>query len=141
MCDNMLVYLFLYSVALVRTAPDPQKLPCPQDRIEFQCQIQVFSYIMAWSLPNSDFLQFDGSSNVGDTVTSSDYMFTATLTNKKGDPSNRFRFIFTSILTIFQPTNGSNLTCIGDSAGDPVDQTTTIILSGRSREVFTSFVL
>ena len=137
----MLIYLLLFSVALVRTEPDPHKLPCPQERIEFQCQIQVFSYILAWTLPNGDLLEFAGSSNIGDSVNSSDNIFTATLTNKKDDPSNRLRFIFTSTLAIFQPTNGSNLTCIGGSAGDPVDQTTTIILSGKSKEIFTSFVV
>ena len=137
----ILVYLFLFSVSLVKTAPDPLKLPCPQERIEFQCQIQVFSYILSWTLPNGHVLQFDISSNVGDTVISFDYMFTATLTNKKDDPSNRFRFISISTLAIFQPTNGSNLTCIGVNAGDLVDQTVTIILSGKSREVFISFIV
>ena len=137
----MLVYFFLFSVALVRTKPDPHKLPCPQERIEFQCKIQVFSYVLAWTLPNGDLLEFAGSPNVGDTVNSSDNIFTATLTHKKDDPSNRLQFIFTSTLAIFQPINGSNLTCIGGSAGDPVEQTTTIILSGKSREVFTSFLL
>ena len=137
----MLIYLLLFSVNLIRTEPDLQKLPCPQERIEFQCQIQVFSYVLAWTLSNGDWLEFIGSSNVGDMLNSSDNILTATLTNKKDDPSNRFRFIFTSTLAIFQPTNGSNLTCIAGSGSDPVDLTTTIILSGKSREIITSLAL
>ena len=39
-------------IALVRTIPDVQQLPCPQQRVEFQCQIMVPSTGLTWTLPD-----------------------------------------------------------------------------------------
>ena len=115
----------------MRTEPqDPQRLPCLQEMIEFQCQTHIFSYLLAWTLPHGDLLQFSGSSNVGDTMNSSDNVFTATLTNKIDDLSNPLRFLFTSTLLVIEPINGSNLTCVGGSGEDPMEETTIITLSG-----------
>lgn len=97
----------------------------------FQCSILLFSYVLTWTLPNGDFLQFAASSNIGEMTNSSDDMFTATLTNKTEDPTNIFRYLFTSTIIVFEPTNGSNLTCLGGNEDDHVEETTTITISGK----------
>ena len=115
----------------MRTDPDPQQLPCPQQRIEFLCQIMVPSLGLAWSLPTGGLLQFTGASDIGDTANLSDDTFVATLTDKVEDPNNNIFFFFTSILLVLEPVNGSNLTCREITGGDPMKNTTTIIISGK----------
>ena len=112
-------------INLVRTEPDPQQLPCPQQKIKFQCQITVPSISMAWSLPTGDDLNFTGSANAGEVHNSSDNVYSATLTNKTDYDS---RFLFTSTLLILEPANGSNITCSGGTGADAV---AAVIISGE----------
>ena len=115
----------------MRTEPDdPQQLPCPQQRIEFLCQILVPSSFITWTLPASDLLEFAGVSDIGYTVNSSDNVYSATLTNKGDDPNSNTRFFFTSTLLVLEPVNGSTLTCTGGSGADPMVESTTINISG-----------
>ena len=115
----------------MRTEPDPQQLPCSQQRIELQCQIMVPSSALTWNLPTGDTLEFSIARNVGDVRNSSDNVYSATLTGKtEDDDTTTDRFFFTSTLLNLEPVNGSNLTCNGGSAADPVVKRTTITLSG-----------
>ena len=116
-------------ITLVRTEPDPQQLPCPQQRIEFLCQILVPSSVLTWTLPTGDQLQFSILRNIGDVRNSSDNVYSATLTGKtEDDDPNTDRFFFTSTLLILEPVNGSTLTCTGVNVADLVD---TIIINGK----------
>ena len=111
-------------ITLVRTEPDPQQLPCPQQRMEFQCQILVPSSALTWTLPSGVIMEFGVRRNVGDVRNSS--VYSATLTEKtEDDDPNTDRFFFTSTLLVLQPVNGSNLTCKGD---DVMRLGTTIII-------------
>ena len=116
----------------MRTEPDPQQLPCPHQRIEFQCQIMVPSISLTWSLPNGDELRFSFLRNVGDVRNSSDNVYSATLTGKTedDDPNTDLSF-FTSTLLILEPVNGSTLTCTGSSGTDLVYNSAVIIISGK----------
>ena len=109
---------------------DLQQLPCPHQRIEFQCQTLVPSSALTWTLPTGVELEFGALRNVGDVRNSSDNVYSTTLTEKtEDDDPNTDRFFFTSILLVLQPVNGSNLTCEGD---DIMNLDTTIIFfSGK----------
>ena len=114
-------------VNLVRTEPDPQQLPCPHQRIEFQCQTLVPSSALTWTLPTGVELEFGVLRNVGDVRNSSDNVYSATLTEKiEDDDTNTDRFFFTSTLLLLQPVNRSTLTC----EGDDTNFETTVTLSG-----------
>ena len=86
---------------------------------------------LSWSLPNGDLLQFSGASDIGDTANSSDDTFVATLTDKVENRNNNIFFFFTSTLLVLEPVNGSNLTCREVTGGDPMESTTTIIITGE----------
>ena len=107
--------IILYAVAgqdisLVRTEPDdPQQLPCPHQRQEFQCQIMTPVFSLVWSLPNDEILEFGVLRNVGDVRISLDGNYTATLTDKRAHDGDRF--FYTSTILVLEPVNGSNLTC------------------------------
>ena len=116
----------------MRTEPDPQQLPCPHQRMEFQCQTLIPSSALTWTLSTGYTLVFLITRNVGDVRNSSDNVYSATLTAKTDDNDpNTDRFFFTSTLLILEPVNGSTLACTGGSGADPVDNTTTIIISGK----------
>jgi hypothetical protein len=118
-------------VSVVRIEPDPlQQLPCPQQKIEFRCQILVPSFAMEWTLPTNETLEFGHAENIGAVYVSSDDAYSATLTNRTEDPNSANRFFFTSTLLVMEPVNGSNLTCVAVSGGVPVKESTSIILSG-----------
>ena len=75
-------------------------------------------------------LQFGVLRNVGDVRTSSDSIYSATLTGKtEDDDPNTDLFFFTSALLILEPVNGSILTCTGIRS-DPMTNSTTVIISG-----------
>lgn len=117
-------------VTLVRTEPHLQQLPCPKQRIEFQCQILVPSSALTWTLPTGVIVEFGVRRNVGDVRNSSDNVYIATLTAKREDNDpNTDRFFFASTLLVLEPVNGSNLTCKGD---DIMRLGTTISVSGKS---------
>ena len=116
-------------ITLLRTEPDPQQLPCPHQRIEFQCQTLVPSSALTWTLPTGVELEFGVLKNVGDVRNSTDGVYSATLTEKREDDDpNTERFFFTSTLKILEPVNGSNLTCEGD---DMMNLDTAVSLSGK----------
>jgi hypothetical protein len=118
-------------VSVVRIEPDPlQQLPCPQQKIEFRCQILVPSFAVEWTLPTGETLEFGQAENIGAVYVSSDDAYSATLTNRTEDPNSANRFFFTSTLLVMEPVNGSNLTCVAVSGGVPVKESTSIILSG-----------
>ena len=117
----------------MRIEPDSQQLPCPQQRIEFQCQIMVSSTALTWTLPDDSFLEFDRVSDFGVAINSSDNAYSATLTSRTddNDPSTSTRFFFISTLLVLQPVDGSTLTCTGGSGAEPVEESTTIITSSE----------
>ena len=119
-------------ITLVRIDPDSLQVPCPQQRMEFQCQIMVSSTALTWTLPDGSFLEFDRVSDFGIAINSSDDIYSAILTSRTddNDPSTSTRFFFTSTLVVMQPMNRSTLTCAGGSGADPVEESTSIILSG-----------
>ena len=120
-------------IVLERIEPDPGQLPCPNQRVMYQCQLLVPSSTLTWTLPNDDgTLEFSILSNVGDVrpIPPGDGVYTATLTNKTedGDPGTD-RFFFASTLLILETVNGT-LTCLGGTGANPVENSTDIILSG-----------
>ena len=118
---------------MVRIEPDPlQQLPCPQQMIEFRCQILVPSFVMQWTLPTGETLGFGGGMDIGAVDNSSDNAYSATLRNRMEDPNSAIRFFFTSTLLVLEPVNGSNLTCVGVTGAVPVKESTSIILSGKN---------
>ncbi|CAI8036846.1 hypothetical protein GBAR_LOCUS20640 [Geodia barretti] len=118
-------------VSVVRIEPDPlQQLPCPQQMIEFRCQILVPSFAVQWTLPTGETLGFGGGMDIGAVDNSSDNAYSATLRNRMEDPNSAIRFFFTSTLLVLEPVNGSNLTCVGVTGAVPVKESTSIILSG-----------
>ena len=120
-------------VSVVRIEPDPlQELPCPQQMIEFRCQILVPSFAMQWTLPTGETLEFGGEMDIGTVAISSDNAYSATLRDRTGDPNSNNRFFFTSTLLVCVPVNGSNVTCVGLSGAVPVKENTSIIISGKN---------
>ena len=106
-----------------------QQLPCPQQRIEYKCQITVPTTALTWTPPTGVILEFGVLRIVGDVRNSSDNVYSATLTEKREDNDpNSERFFFTSTLLVLQPVNGSTLTCDGSNVGS---ENTTIIFSGK----------
>ncbi|CAI8044939.1 hypothetical protein GBAR_LOCUS24880 [Geodia barretti] len=118
-------------ISLERTKPDPQQLPCPQQMIEFQCEILVPTTTLIWGLHTGQMLEFGVLRSVGDVRSSSDNVYSATLTGKRedNDPDTE-RFFFASTLLIREPVNQTTLTCTGGGGADPVDKSTTIKQSG-----------
>ncbi|CAI8054133.1 hypothetical protein GBAR_LOCUS29578 [Geodia barretti] len=98
--------------------------------IQFRCQILVPSFAVEWILPTSETLEFGQAENVGAVYVSSDNAYSATLTDRTGDPNSNNRFFFTSTLLVMEPVNGSNLTCVGLSGAVLVKESTSIIISG-----------
>ena len=118
------------SIILMRTEPsDSRQFPCPQQRVEFQCQITVPTTTLTWTISTGVLLEFSALRNVGDVRNSSDNVYSATLTEKaEDDDANSDRFFFISSLLVLQPVNGSTMTCTGRNVGS---ESTTITLSGK----------
>ena len=113
----------------MRTEPDdPQQLPCPHQRQEFQCQITIPVLSLTWTLPNGDHLEFGLLRNVGDIRISLDGNYTANLTYKMNSGSDGF--FFTSTLLVIEPMDELNLTCTGIHDFYLVKRTITTALSG-----------
>ena len=129
----MIIIIAAQNISLMRTEPDDlQQLPCPHQRQEFQCQILVTSFALQWTVPTGGSpLEFGAGSDIGDMENSTNNVYSATLTNRTVDPNSSSRFFFTSTLLVVQPVNRSTLTCVGLSGADPVENSTTIILSGK----------
>ena len=121
-------------IVLERIEPDPGQLPCPSQRVLYQCQVLVQSSTLTWTLPNGDgTLEFDILSNEGDVrpTPPGDGVYTATLTNKtEDDDPDTNRFFFASTLLILETVNDTSLTCSGGTVANPVENNTDIILSG-----------
>ena len=119
-------------IVLERIEPDPGLLPCPNQRVMYQCRVLAPSVGLAWTLPNDDgTLRFSVLSNVDDVRPSSpgDGVYTATLTSKtEDDDPDTNRFLFTSTLLILETVNDT-LTCLGGTGANPVEGSTDIILS------------
>ena len=126
----MISSLVSEDVVLVRTEPSDQS-PCPDQTVEYECQIMTPATSLVWTLPNGERLtEFDGFSDIGDNRTSG--VYTATLTNREEDDNpDTNRFIFTSTLLIIGATNGSVLRCSGTVGLEIVEGDATIILSGK----------
>ena len=127
-------YTVAENISLVRTEPDdPQQLPCPHQRQEFQCQIMLPVLSLAWTLPNGAILEFGPLRDVGDIRNSSDGNYLANLTYKMRDSAqDSDRFLYTSTLLVFEPANGSYLTC-GELDGSlQLIQSLTTSISGMS---------
>ena len=106
-----------------------QQLSCPQQRVEYKCQITVPTTALTWTIPTGVVLEFGSLRNVGDVRNTSDNVYSATLTEKtEDDDPNTERFFFTSTLLVLQPVNVSNLTCDGSNVET---ESTTITLSGK----------
>ena len=118
-------------ISLVRTEPDdPQQLPCPHQRQEFQCQIMIPVLSLAWTLPNGDILGFGALRSVGDIRISTDGNYRANLTHMMADSEDRF--FFTSTLLVMDPVDVLNLTCTAvDESYQPTKSVATAI-SGMS---------
>ena len=118
---------------------EPEQLPCPQQRIEFQCETIVASTTLIWTLPTGDTIEFGVLKDVGDVRNSSGNVYYATLTEKieDEDPDND-RFFFTSTLLVLEHVNGSTLTCNGGTTANPVEMSTTITESGEN--IYTFYV-
>ena len=121
-------------IVLERIEPDPGQLPCPDQRVMYQCQILVPSSVLTWTLPNSDgTLEFDILSNVDDVrpPPPGDGVYTAILTSKtEDDDPGTNRFFFTSTLLILETVNETAVTCSGGTGANPVKDNTDLILSG-----------
>jgi hypothetical protein len=118
-------------ISLERTKPDPQQLPCPQQMIEFQCEILVPTTTLIWGLHTGEMLEFGVLRSVGYVRSSPDNVYSATLTEKREDDDpDTERFFFTSTLLIREPVNQTTLSCTGGGGADPVDKSTTITQSG-----------
>ena len=117
-------------ITLARIHPNPDQLPCPQERTELQCDIMVPSTALTWILPDNSFLEFDRVSTFGVLKNSTNDAYGAILTDRTddNDPATTTRFFFFSTLVIFASENGSNITC-QDSTGTM--NTTTIIRSSK----------
>ena len=118
-------------IVLERIEPDPGQLPCPQQTVKYLCQVMVPSFSLAWTLPNGGPLQFSIATDVGVIMNSTDNVYSANLTSKMDVPGSD-RDIFSSTLLILETVNGSTITCAGATVGDPVEDSTVIILSGMS---------
>ena len=116
-------------VVLVRTEPSDQS-PCPDQTVEYECQIMTPTDNLQWTLPTEETLSYNAAADTGSVETSTDGTYRATLTSIVGDPNSN-RFFFTSTLTITETTNGSVLRCSGAVGGDSVEEDATIILSGK----------
>ena len=121
-------------IVLERIEPDPGQLPCPNQRVMYQCQIMVSSSGLVWTLPNGDgTLMFSILSNEGAVRPTPpvDGVYIATLTSKTEDgvPGTDL-FFFTSTLLIMETVNETSLTCSGGTGANPVEGSTDIILSG-----------
>ena len=122
-------------IVLERIEPDHGQLPCPNQRVMYQCRVMIPSLGLSWTLPNGDgTLQFSGLSNEGDVrpTPPGDGVYTATLTNmtEDGVPGSDL-FFFTSTLLITETVNGTSLICSGGTVANPVEDSTDIILSGE----------
>ena len=121
-------------IVLERIEPDHGQLPCPNQRVMYQCRVMIPSSRLTWTLPNNDGTQqFSILSNVDDVrpTPPGDGVYTATLINKTEDgvPGSDL-FFFTSTLLILETVNGTSLTCSGGTGANPVEGSTDIILSG-----------
>ena len=110
--------------------PDPivQQSLCTNRQVIYECRILVGSTGLTWTLPTSDTLGFSVASQVGNTRSSSDDKFSATLTRKTEDDGTD-DFLLTSTLQIQPPLdslNGQSLRCAGGTVENPVDVSTTI---------------
>ena len=120
-------------IVLERIEPDPGQLPCPQQTVKYLCQVMVPSTYLIWAIPNGMELEFGVLREVGNIRNSSDDVYSANLTSKMEDTDpDSDRFFFSSTLLILETVNGSNITCAGGTVGDPVEDSTDIILSGMS---------
>ena len=121
-------------IVLERIEPDPGQLPCPNQRVMYQCRVLVPSSTLTWTLPNGDgTLEFSILSNVDDVrpTPPGDGVYTATLTSKtEDDDPGTDRFFFTSTLLMLETVNDTSLTCSGSTGANPVYVSTDIILSG-----------
>ena len=114
-------------VVLVRTEPSDQS-PCPGQMVEYECRIQTPVNTLVWTLPTGDDLpEFAGFDDVNDNRSSGS--FTATLTGKMMS-SISGRFFFNSTMVFPVNMNNSNLICTGVAGATPVEDSTTITLSG-----------
>ena len=119
-------------ISLERTKPDPQQLPCPQQMIEFQCEILVPTTTLIWGLHTGEMLEFGVLRSVGDVRSSPDNVYSATLTGRREDDDTMTDwFFFTSTILIREPVNRTTLTCTGGGGTDPGDESTIITLSGE----------
>ena len=120
-------------VVLERTEPDPavQEHPCPGQRVQYECRVLIPSFGLLWTLPNDETLALTAASDIGVPVNSADNNYIAILTGRISDPDSASHF-YNSSLLILETVNGSTLTCSGAIAGDPVEESATITLSGRS---------
>ena len=107
--------------------PDPivQQSLCTNRQVIYECRILVGSTGLTWTLPTSDNLGFSVASQVGNTRSSSDDKFSATLTRKTEDDGTD-DFLLTSTLQIQPPLDGQSLRCAGGTVENPVDVSTTI---------------
>ena len=90
----------------------------------------ITTFALQWAVPTGGPLEFGGGSDIGDMANSSDNVYSATLTDKTVDPNSNNRLFFTSTLLVLEPVNRSTLSCTGVSGADPVENITTIIISG-----------
>ena len=121
MLCNINLYMFAagQDISLVRTEPDdPQQLPCPHQRQEFQCQIMTPVLSLTWTLPNGDHLQYGALRSVGDLRISTDGNYIANLTQMTADSNDRF--FYTSTLLVLEPVVEQNLSCTAvDESSQP----------------------
>ena len=104
-------------------------MPCPGQKVEYNCQILVISGELSWDIPNTAMdLRFTGGSPNGTVRSSADGNFVAILNSRTGqDPD----FMFDSTLMIQQVTNFStNVTCSAGT-GSSISNTTMVVVSGK----------
>ena len=118
-------------IILERTDPAEQ-LPCPGQRVEFQCHTQRFSSLLRWELPNSNVLTFTGGSSDGTVRNTTDNNYSAVLTRKVEDssPDSEY-FKFYSTLLVIRPLNGTSVKCSGAVGLDSYDNSSSILISGK----------
>ena len=131
----MLIFTAAEDIVIRRTEPDPnsQELPCPHQRVQYECTTLRPVASLTWILPSGDVLNdFTGGSSSGAVRNTLNGQFIATLTSKVEDQDPETdNFFFNATLLILNSTNGSTFECIANTRGRVIEETVTVTWSGE----------
>jgi hypothetical protein len=95
---------------------------CPNQTVEYRCEVLVPSVELRWILPTGE-IGFNLGNINGSRDAIDDGQYTATLVSIYNDD------LFISTLRILNPVNNSNLTCSGGTTATPVRKSATISIT------------